>query len=177
MTDVATLDGYGVLTEPATLKLERLLPGPIERCWAYLTDSRLRGQWLATGAMELKIGAPFELVWHNDDLSDEPSTRPEGFDQEHRMASQITALDPPRKLSFTWGNTGGVTFDLAPHGDQVLLTLTHHRVPDRAVLLNVSAGWHAHLDTLVARANGKPTGPFWETWARLKADYDQRLPA
>jgi len=34
-------DGYGALTEPATLKIQRLLPGPIERVWAYLTESNL----------------------------------------------------------------------------------------------------------------------------------------
>jgi hypothetical protein len=31
MTELATLDAYGVLAEPATLKFQRLLPGPIER--------------------------------------------------------------------------------------------------------------------------------------------------
>ena len=51
MIDLAGLDAYGVLTEPATLKLERLLPGPIERVWAYLVDSGLRRQWLASGEM------------------------------------------------------------------------------------------------------------------------------
>ena len=29
MTGLATIDAYGVLTEPATLRIERLLPGPI----------------------------------------------------------------------------------------------------------------------------------------------------
>jgi hypothetical protein len=55
---------YGVLTEPTTLTLQRLLPGPIERVWAYLTESELRGQWLSRGTMEMKVGAAFELVWH-----------------------------------------------------------------------------------------------------------------
>ena len=67
MTDLASLDAYGVLTEPATLKIQRLLPGPIERIWAYLTQSELRRQWLASGQMEMKIGAPVELVWRNDE--------------------------------------------------------------------------------------------------------------
>ena len=31
MTDAATVDPYGLLTEPATLKIQRLLPGPVER--------------------------------------------------------------------------------------------------------------------------------------------------
>ena len=61
MNDAATLDAYGTLTEPTTLKIQRLLPGPIERVWAYLTESDLRRQWLAAGEMEMKVGATFEL--------------------------------------------------------------------------------------------------------------------
>ena len=53
MTANALLDPYGRLIEPATLKIERLLPGPIERVWAYLTESDLRRQWLASGEMPL----------------------------------------------------------------------------------------------------------------------------
>ena len=59
----------------------------------------------------------------------------------------------------------------------MLLTLVHRRLPDRPTLLNVSAGWHAHLDLLVARATGREPGPFWDAWTRLKADYAERLPA
>ena len=47
MNDLASLERYGVLTEPATLTLRRFLPGPVERVWAYLTQSDLRRQWLA----------------------------------------------------------------------------------------------------------------------------------
>ena len=32
-------DTYGVQTAPDTVRIERLLPGPIERLWAYLTES------------------------------------------------------------------------------------------------------------------------------------------
>jgi len=56
MTQLATLDAYGALTEHATLTIQRLLPGPIERIWAYLTNSDLRRQWLAAGEMEMKVG-------------------------------------------------------------------------------------------------------------------------
>ena len=55
-------DAYGALIEPTTLKIQRLLPGPIERVWAYLTDSELRRKWLAAGAMEMKVGATFSSV-------------------------------------------------------------------------------------------------------------------
>ncbi len=54
MTTMLTEGNYGVLTEPATLTIERLLPGPVERAWSYLTDSELRRQWMAAGAMEEK---------------------------------------------------------------------------------------------------------------------------
>ena len=57
-----TPDAYGTLIEPTTLRIQRLLPGPIERIWAYLTDSELRRKWLAAGAMEMKVGAPVECV-------------------------------------------------------------------------------------------------------------------
>ncbi len=52
MTDVVELDSDGVLTVPATLKIKGLLPGPIEGIWAYLTESDLRRQWLASGEMD-----------------------------------------------------------------------------------------------------------------------------
>jgi uncharacterized protein YndB with AHSA1/START domain len=55
--DLATMDDYGALTEPATLHIERLLPGPIERVWAYLTEGDLRRRWLASGDMPLTISS------------------------------------------------------------------------------------------------------------------------
>lgn len=177
MADTLTLDPHGVLTEPATLTLRRLLPGPIERCWAWLTESDLRRQWLAAGKMDLRPGASFELVWQNDSLTDPPGRRPAGFGTEHRMECRITELDPPRLLTFTWSGSGDVTFALAPEGDGVLLTVTHRRTASRAMLLNVSAGWHAHLDVLAARTTGTPAPAFWDHWTRLKEVYDVRLPA
>ena len=175
MTEGTTPDAYGVLTEPATLKIERLLPGPIERVWAYLTESDLRRRWLAAGQMEMKVGAPFEFVWRNDELTNPPGLRPPGFPEEHRMKCRITELDPPRKLAFTWEGSGDVSFELEPKGEDVLLTVIHRRLPDRKTLLGVGAGWHMHLDVLVARVTGKEPAPFWDGWSRLRKEYDQRM--
>ncbi|CCJ06919.1 SRPBCC family protein [Methylocystis sp. SC2] len=177
MTDLATPNAYGALTEPATLTIERLLPGPIERVWAYLTESELRRKWLAAGPMEMKVGAPFEFVWRNDELTDPPGQRPPDFGDEHRMQSRITEVDPPRKLAFAWQGSGDVSFELEPRGDHVLLTVIHRRLPDRATLLKVGAGWHMHLDILVARATGRKPAPFWEGWSQLQKEYDRRMPA
>jgi uncharacterized protein YndB with AHSA1/START domain len=177
MNERATLDAYGVLIEPATLKIQRVLPGPIERVWAYLTESDLRRQWLAAGEMEMKVGAPVELVWRNDQLTNPPGQRPPGISDERRMQSRIIELDPPRKLVIAWNDSGDVSFELEPKGNEVLLTLIHRRLPNRTTLLGVGAGWHTHLDILVARATGKEPEPFWDGWSRLRKEYDRRLPA
>ncbi|TDK23711.1 SRPBCC family protein [Luteimonas aestuarii] len=169
---------HGVLIEPTTLRIQRVLPGTVERVWAYLTDGELRRKWLAAGDMVLQAGAPFELVWRNDELSAQPSQRPQGFSDEHRMKSRIVAVDPPRHLVFAWGEqgTGEVAFDLEQQGDKVLLTIVHRRVPDRDALLKVSAGWHTHLDTLEAVLSGEYAGPFWPRWLQLRDEYDARHP-
>ncbi len=177
MNELAPIDAYGMLTEPATLTIRRLLPGPVERVWAYLTESDLRRRWLAAGTMELRAGAPCELVWRNDELSDPPARRPAGFSEENRMQSRIVEVEPPRKLTIAWDGSGDVTFELQPQGSQVLFTVTHRRLPDRQSMLKVAAGWHAHLDTLVARANERQPGPFWDRWSDLKKEYERRLPA
>ena len=176
MTQLFAVDTYGALTGPTTLKIQRLLPGPIDRVWAYLTDGELRRQWLAAGLMEMKVGAPFELIWRNGELSSRSTNRPTGFPEEQRMKSRITELDPPRKLSFTWEGSGDVTFELEKQGDEVLLTVIHRRLPDRETLLGVAAGWHTHLDVWADRAVGKEPAPFWEVWNRLRQEYDRLLP-
>ena len=177
MTGIAALDAYGVLSEPDTLTIKRLLPGPIERVWAYLTESDLRRKWMAAGEMEMRLGGAFELTWRNDELTRPTGKRPDGFGAEHSMQGRITELDPPFRLGITWGSTGGVSFELEQKGRHVLLTVVHRRVADRAVLLMVSAGWHAHLDILAARIGGTEPGPFWDHWTGLKTEYESRIPA
>ena len=177
MTKLAEGNAYGALIEPATLKIQRLLPGPVERIWAYLTESDLRRQWLAAGLMKMKVDAPFEFVWRNDEFTDPPGDRPPGFPEEQRMRSRITELDFHRKLAFVWGDSGEVSFELVPEGDEVLLTVTHRRLPDRATVLMIASGWHIHLDVLAARLTGEAAEPFSEGWLRLRTEYDRRLPA
>ena len=49
MTEIATQDAYGVLTEPATLTIQRLLPGPSNASGPISPRATLRRQWLAAG--------------------------------------------------------------------------------------------------------------------------------
>lgn len=168
---------YAELVEPATLRIERLLPGPIERLWAYLTDSTLRRQWLAAGDMQGEAGSQFEFVWRNDELTTPPGHRPDGYGEEHRMRCTVLECAPPHRLAITWGEASEVLFELQAVDGGVQLRITHRRPPTRDVLLNVSAGWHAHLDVLVAKLTGTPPEPHWDNFVRLRADYDGRHPA
>jgi uncharacterized protein YndB with AHSA1/START domain len=175
MTETPTLNAYGELIDPVSVRIERMLPGPVERVWSYLTDSNLRGQWLATGDMDLRPGGKVELVWRNDDLTGSEG-RPEGFREEHRMQTSVVRVEAPRLLVIGWDGGADVTFELEPKGSEVKLTITHRRLPDRGQLLGVSAGWHAHLDVLIARMRGGEPPQFWRNWTRLKAEYELRIP-
>lgn len=168
-------DSHGVLTEPSTFTIERLLPGPIDLVWAALTESNLRKHWLAAGEMVLERGAPFEFVWRNEELSEPPGKRPDGFEEEYRLQSRITEIAAPHRLSITWDETGDVTFEIEPRGRRVLLRVTHHVLADRDTLIAIAAGWHLHLDILVTRAKGLEPEPFWTGWLRLREDYDHRF--
>ena len=77
---------HGVLIEPATLKIERLLPGPIERVWATLTKATSAAA-ARRGRDDARGRCPFDFIWRNDELTDPPGERPEGMSVEHRMAS------------------------------------------------------------------------------------------
>ncbi len=166
---------FGVLTQPSTLTLQRRLPGPVERVWSYLVDSELRQQWLAAGVMPLQPGGSFELVWRNDELSASAAERPDGFPQESRATCQITEVEPLRKLRFLWPGAGDVTFQLDAVGPDVMLTVTHRQLPDRNMSVMVGAGWHTHLDILVARASGTTAPSFWSGWVQLRSQYERRV--
>src|SRR5262245_47251223 len=121
---------YGMVTEPGTVRFERLLPGPIERVWAYLTESEKRGKWLASGEMELRVGGRVELKFHHADLSPHVEPIPDKYKQYengHISYGRIIKCEPRHLLSFMWGEESGkdseVTFELTPHDGQVLLVL------------------------------------------------------
>ncbi len=169
---------YGVVTDATSLCFQRRLPGPIERVWPYLADSDLRRQWLASGEITPTLGSTFELVWRNDALSAADDPRPEGFGAESRALCTLTAWAPPHTLAFSWPGVGEVHIELRSvnHGE-VMLTLTHTGCREAGLRLMVAAGWHVHLDILVARTTGAEAPSLWRAWHQLKADYAQRWAA
>lgn len=178
---------HGELIGPGAIRFERLLPGPIERVWDYLTQPELRRTWLADGPMELGRGGAVRLVFRNDELNEHREAAPErysgadaGYDSgEHvRAPGVITACEPPRLLAFTWEDPGvvsEVSFELEPRGEQVSLVLIHRRLAGREMLLSVAAGWHTHLDFLGARLSGAAPPLFWSSHAAREGEYESLL--
>lgn len=173
-------EDYGRVLTPDTVQIKRVLPGPIERVWAYLTESDKRGQWLATGDMDLRVGGEFELSWHHNDLSPDKQPTPERYKHHagHTMRGRITSYEPPRVLAYTWGKTGSseVTFELTPQGDDVLLVLTHSHLPTRGDMRGVSGGWHSHLRVLIDRLNDRVPESFWKTHEQVEREYARLIP-
>lgn len=176
------MDTYGKIIAPNTIRFERLLPGPIERVWAYLTESEKRAKWLASGAMDLHVGGDVALFWLHTNLdTTKPDEPPEKYKNGHRMKATITRCEPPHVLGYTWGARADalseVVFELSMHGKEVLLVLTHHRLPDQNDLLGVSGGWHTHLDVLVDHLNGRTAPAFWSKMDGLNVEYRLRIDA
>lgn len=175
MTDTQFNNRHGILAPDKSLRIQRRLPGPIERVWAYLTDSDLRRQWLASGTMQLQAGASFELVWRNDELSTSADERPDGFAAESHATCQFIEVEPPRRMRYIWPGVGEVSMELETHGNDVLLTVTHCQLVGERLILNVCAGWHAHLALLIARLENITPPSLWEIWKKIRTEYEELL--
>lgn len=177
------MNDYGTRIASDTVRLERVLPGPIERVWSYLVDSEKRGQWLAHGEIEPRVGGRVEHRFHNSKLTghdDPPPPEFAKYDGEHLMTARVLAYEPPHLLAYTWPGSGEVPsevrFELAEDGDDVRLTVTHSRLPNRDDMVNVSGGWHTHLGVLADRLAERRPVSFWPTFARLHSEYQRRIP-
>jgi len=176
---------FGTLAAPGVVCFERILPGPIERVWAFLTESEQRARWLAGGAMEPRVGGAVELRFHHEELSPTRVPTPERFaarPDANTVHGTVTVWEPPRCLAFTWGEGGGrsseVTFELDAVGDEVRLTVTHRRLGDEpATWANVAGGWHTHLAILADRLSGREPAPFFATFEPIEATYLERFAA
>lgn len=172
---------HGKVTGPGAIAFERLLQGPIDRVWDYLTVPELRRTWLADGPMALIKGGYVDMRFDNQALNEYAEPVPkqhEAHAQHARDTGIITACGPPRLLAFTWDDPRGSTevrFELEPQGERVLLRLTHRRLDDLDTAISVASGWHTHLDFLTARLTGSPLPLFWTVHANLEAAYNNVL--
>jgi uncharacterized protein YndB with AHSA1/START domain len=167
------------MIEPGTVKLERLLPGPIERVWAYITESDKRAKWLAAGEFDLRVGGRIRLEFNNSNLSSDKAAPPKYKGRElHQFEGAITRLEPMRLLAHTWKWNGGdteVTYELTPRGKDVLLVIVHRRLEGRELQASVMGGWDVHTGILADVLNGLEPRPFWTTHSKLEQEYSATL--
>jgi uncharacterized protein YndB with AHSA1/START domain len=167
------------LIEPGTVKMERLLPGPVERVWAYLTESDKRATWLAAGEFDLRLGGAIRLEFDNNKLpNDKDALAKYEGKGKHTFDGRITRLEPMRVLAYTWMWNGGetdVTYELTPRGKDVLLTVVHRRLQPRELALSVMSGWDVHTGILADVLNGVEPRPFWTTHSKLEGEYAARV--
>jgi len=122
-----TIDG-----RPA-LRFERRLAHPVQRVWRAVTEPDELAQWfVAPVAWTPALGETFEG---------------EG------QTGEITALDPPRLLAWSWGDER-YAFELTEHGDGCLLVFTHVFDARYGPAAQHAAGWETYLDRLDAHLAG-----------------------
>jgi uncharacterized protein YndB with AHSA1/START domain len=174
-----TREPYVTRTSPTAVRVERLLPGPVERVWSYLTDPAKRAKWFAGGAMELRPQGALTLEFHHSDLSGgQPKPDASPHDKDPVVNGVIVECVPPHRLTFNWqadGQGSETTFALAPEGTSTRLTVTHHRLSGRPQMLNVSCGWDVHLGILLDILSDREHRLFWPENAAVKAVYEARL--
>lgn len=170
---------HGQILAPGTVRLERMLPGPIERVWRYLVDSDKRARWLAAGEWELRPGGRAEFRFDHAALSAEKLTPERHKGSEGATGTEaVLACDPPRLLRLTWGGAdepAEVSFELTPVEERVRLVVTTRRLRNREELVGTASGWHAHLAILEdVLAETAPRG-FWSAHEVAERGYEQRM--
>lgn len=174
-----TNDQHATFTGPAEVRMIRILPGPIDRVWHYLTDPEKRARWFAGGPMELRAGGKMQLQFRHKEIAPD-ETAPEDYKQHHEtghsMDGTVLRCEPPHVLAFTFGSDAEseVTIELTPQGQNVQLVLTHRATGgDLPYMAEFGSGWHTHFAQLIALLEGAPRPPFWSAFMQLKSDYEK----
>ena len=174
------MTGLGSVIDSHTIRFERLLPGPVERVWDYLTRPECLATWLAEGEMDPQAGGQVGLRF---DVHEVPERAKAGA----IIRGVVARFEPPRVLAYSWVDASAdrqpaespdpvVTFELEERGGDALLVLTHRHLP-AALMPGFGAGWHTHLGILLARLRGEQPEPFLAVFRRLLPIYARQAAA
>ena len=155
-----------------TIRLERLLDGPPETVWRYLTQANLRSQWFM-GGTDATPGGEFDLLVDHDNLSDDADVPyPESYAEFKgtTWTEKVIRFDPPRLLETTFqaGKNGTVTYELFPEDAKTRLVVTHSGLVSPVGAQDFGSGWNSHLTVLEERLAGRGVRNFWELHARSR---------
>ena len=126
------------------VKLERVLPYPIETVWDAITNPKKLRVWFAQIEMEFKTGGKMAIHFEDKDKT-----------VSH---GKILRIEKPSVFEFSWEEELAV-WELFPEGaSRTRLVLTYSKLPD-SYAISVVAGWHQLLDQLEEVLNGR-TEPY-----------------
>jgi uncharacterized protein YndB with AHSA1/START domain len=151
---------YEIDSDLITMRFERLIPQPIERVWAALTEPEELSAWLYPFEGTLAVGQTVLIPWEEDG----------------GLTSTIMEYAPPHLLAWTWQKPGDpesiVRWELVSESGGTRFVLTHS-LPILAANepSDTLAGWHEHLDTLVDYLAGRRRTWSSERWRQLKDQY------
>jgi uncharacterized protein YndB with AHSA1/START domain len=126
-----------------TVRVERRYPHPIEKVWRAVTTPEHLAQWFPS---------PVEV-----DLRPGGSMCFSAFEGAPGGTGTVEVVDPPRRLTFTWG-TDRLTFELAASGDGTTFAVVHS-FDDRVGAPSFAAGWDVCLAGLRSVLTGEPVPP------------------
>jgi uncharacterized protein YndB with AHSA1/START domain len=134
------------------LELERLIPAPPERVFEYWTEPELVAKWFGPGdfdvpssQLDLRPGGKWRTTIRS----------PEG--KLRTVSGVYSAIDPPRRLVFTWvwddddgvrGHETQVTVTLEPTPGGTRLRLVQEDFQNREVRDLHNGGWGSSLSKL-----------------------------
>jgi uncharacterized protein YndB with AHSA1/START domain len=169
----------GSILDSHTVEYRRLLPGPIELVWDYLTKPELLKTWFNGVMLEPRVGGAIEVRF----------TERKGECGTAGVHGVIRAFRKPHSFAFSWvqqrrqpdgsikaSDEGEVRFELQERGDKVLLTLRHAGIPAHE-LPNYGGGWHAYLDNLDSHISGAGPIDVMETFRNLRPRYEDKAAA
>jgi len=146
----------------STITHTRVIKTTPEDLWDAITNPERAARWLGALSGDLVKGGHYELVF---DASD-PDSRVEGI---------VLSCTPPRQLVATWSapeeSASRVSVTLSPCDDGTLLELVHAGLQPPASDTGHAAGWHIHLDQLMAGVERNQWQDLWGSFDQVHDAY------
>ncbi|MEW2918922.1 SRPBCC domain-containing protein [Ruegeria sp. ANG10] len=139
----------------ADLKLERAFPTSQENLFAWISDGAKLLQWWGPEGMHVpEHDLDFSRLgpWHSVMVNAEG--------QRYKVSGQVTHVDPPNSVGFTWawhddqdqrGAESHVMLTVSATENGAKLVLDHRELADAEVAANHNQGWTSSLRKLEAQ--------------------------
>jgi len=148
-------------------RLKRTFEHDQQTIWNMLTEPQRVAEWLAPGAIELKLGGVVKLNF---------------ADSGTVIDSTVTAFDAPRLIEYSWSSPGQPSRPVrwetqAINGGRSTSIALIVSVPEVEDIARTCAGWEAHLAMLLAALKGAPIKFPFERFKTAREVYKAKVAA